>query len=71
MSARALLCSKLPVLAHKPYTRFTRVVRMLYTCASCGPWMDLGFSMLDKGIDTYPQHHEKVPIHAGELVLFR
>ena len=27
--------------------------------------MDLGFSMLDKSTDTYPQHHEKVPIHAG------
>ena len=32
------------------------------------PWMDLGFSMLDKSTDTYPQHHEKVPIHAEDIV---
>jgi hypothetical protein len=33
-------------------------------------WMDLGFSLLAKGNDTYLQHREKVSIHAGEIHLF-
>jgi hypothetical protein len=39
----------------------TRVSRLLV-------WMDLGFSLLAKGNDTYLQHHEKVSIHAGAFL---
>jgi hypothetical protein len=44
-------------------------VYLIHTQADRSFWMDLGFLILDKGIDTYLQHYEKVPIHAGKVDL--
>jgi hypothetical protein len=45
----------------------SRIRRMLNTHVSrLLVWMDLGFSLLAKGNDTYLQHREKVSIHARD-----